>query len=331
MRVYMFVSDDRGDTWTIQFPKCVTAVPLLTKSQQFSTPYRYCPVWDEDSGFMAFGGHLATVDFSNNYKIFGGTCLMTDQFWNGSKREMPAISTVFWLYGIDFSDELCASELSDNVVGWPEFFKVEEYCTLDISDGMLRMTTTGNGVIRSTGRTPPLYQERIRCEHSNDIPDNDVQLAHGWYYHVKNSISGTEPYTLDTSLKDQDDTALITINSDGAAGAAATFDWVIDRTTNDSLSAWFKLLRHDGASQDYEPDGITGSGYWEMSEDTDMLKAITVNETGKWLGLRFAFIRPALSPTNEPAATLGTQFQIERYHPVRYGRVHPDLYYTALD
>jgi hypothetical protein len=36
--------------------------------------------------------------------------------------------------------------------------------------------------------------------------------------------------------------------------------------------------------------------------------AVSLNQTNKWFGLYFAFVRPGLPPENEPSAELGVEY-----------------------
>jgi hypothetical protein len=304
MKEFVWVSEDQGETWQLQLPKCLPRQGISGFPEDFTIPYRFWPVYEQDKGLMVFAG------FENNRAghvySFGGTCLMTDPNWSPVvKRPMPNINSVFWLYGLDFNDPLCAQQVTDSneVMDWPEVIKkrLVNGITVAVIDGKLRVSGWDFCGIQTFGLGPDFSHCRLRADCDPTI-SSGLKLVFGNYYYIALDVNNSS-YQAIAKLKDPYGSVLGTVNSSSSFGTAGTYDYRMDL---DGRRAWLNVFRME--SQDYLPVEPMPAVIYNPIINNSIFGAINLNQQQKWFGLYFAFARPGLPPENEPSAELGVEY-----------------------
>ena len=306
LQEYLWVSEDHGETWQLQLPKCLAHQVITTGySDDFATPYRFWPVYEPNTGLKVFAGFLNSKAGSVN--SFGGTCLMTDPNWSPvTKRPMPNINSVFWLYGLDFGDPLFVENVTDanDMMEWPEVVKKRLYfnnISTVVVDKKLRVSGTSYCGIRTFGLGAMFSHYRLRADCDPTISSGPkLQLGN----HYNTALDVNSNHQVIAKLRDPYGGILATVNSNSSFGTAGTYDYRIDV---DGKDAWFNVFRM--GSQDYLPaEPMPAAIIPSHSTYNYILGALSLNQNNKWFGLYFAFARPGMQPEDEPSAELGTEY-----------------------
>jgi len=305
MKEFMWVSEDQGRTWLLQLPKCLPRQHVTTGyPEDFVTPYRFWPVYEQDMGLMVFAGFWNSK--AGSFYSFGGTCLMRDPDWSPvAKRPMPSINSVFWLYGLDFGAPLFAGHVtnSSDIMEWPEVIKkrLVDGITTDVIDKKLLVSGQDYCGIQTFGFGPNSCHYRLRadCDPTIGGPGN-IRLKLGNFYHI--ALDVNPDHLAIVKLRDPYNCVLGTVNSSSAFGTAGTYDY---RTDLDSKKAWLNVFRME--SQDYLPIEPMPATITTPISGNYIFSALDLNQSKKWFGLYFAFARPGMQPEDEPSAELGIE------------------------
>ena len=306
LQEYLWVSEDQGETWQLQLPKCLSRQGINGGfPEDFTTPYRFWPVYEQDKGLMVFAG-FENSKAGYTYS-FGGTCLITDPNWSPViKRPMPNINSVFWSYALDFSDPLVTAGLvtdSDDMMEWPEVVKKRliNGITVAVIDGKLRVSGSDFSGIQTFELGSMFSHYRLRADCDPTI-SSGLKLLLGSTYHVALDVNNSNHQAI-IKLRDWYGSVLGTVNSSSSFGTAGTYDYKIDV---DGKDAWFNVFRME--SQDYLPlEPMPAAIIPSHAFYNNIFGTLSLNQSNKWFGLYFGFARPGLPPENEPSAELGVE------------------------